>query len=108
MICEHGMLSGDQLRIEMQQGNILICPFEKSQLTPLGYNLTASDFVFSTRRNILLDVKFQPVILRLSFQENIFLFPPALPVRFTPEYGQYPADLVIYLPPLTRNGEDRS
>lgn len=57
MICEHGMLSGDQLRIEMQQGNILICPFEKSQLTPLGYNLTASDFVFSTRRNILLDVK---------------------------------------------------
>lgn len=57
MKCEHGMLSGDQIFLEMQLGNILICPFEKSRLTPLGYNLTASDFIFSTQQNILLEVR---------------------------------------------------
>jgi deoxycytidine triphosphate deaminase len=57
MLCKRGMLSGDQIWSEMCAGNISIFPYDKSRLTPLGYNLTASDFVFSTTQKMLLEVK---------------------------------------------------
>lgn len=52
-----GCLSKDDIYEEILKNEIQILPFKKQNLTGLGYNLTPSDFVFSTSKKILLEVE---------------------------------------------------
>lgn len=47
-----GILSDRDILNEMYLNNIFIYPFQKENLTPLGYNLTASTFILSTKTGI--------------------------------------------------------
>jgi len=51
-----GMLSGDDIFREMLSNEIKIFPFEKGNLTDVGYNLTSSSLLFSVKRGILLEI----------------------------------------------------
>ncbi len=53
----HGILSPEDVITQMQENNISIFPFNKKQLTGCGYNLTATNFVFSTKKGILEQIR---------------------------------------------------
>lgn len=52
-----GCLSKNDIYNEILNNEIQILPFRKQNLTGLGYNLTPSDFVFSTGKKILLEIQ---------------------------------------------------
>ncbi|UWP59060.1 dCTP deaminase domain-containing protein [Ruminococcus gauvreauii] len=52
----YGCLSSIDIKREVINNEIQILPFRKENLTDLGYNLTPSDFIFSTGKKILLEV----------------------------------------------------
>lgn len=51
-----GILSKEDIITELLNDELQIIPFKKDNLTDLGYNLTSSDFVFSTNKGILLEI----------------------------------------------------
>lgn len=50
------MLSREDIKIRIIQGEIQIYPFEKKNLTGIGYNLSTTDFAFSINKGILLTI----------------------------------------------------
>ena len=53
----HGILSPEDVIAQMQENNISIFPFNNKQLTGCGYNLTATNFVLSTKKGILEQIR---------------------------------------------------
>lgn len=53
---KNGLMSSQDFLWEMYHNNIFIHPFNHKNLTEVGYNLSPSDFVFSTRKGMLLEV----------------------------------------------------
>lgn len=52
-----GTIAGESIRKWMQYGDLCIYPFRDNQLKGCGYNLTATDFVFSTQKGVLQQVE---------------------------------------------------
>lgn len=50
------MLSRDNIRQAMAEGHLRIFPFEEKKLTGIGYNISTTDFAFSTNQGILLTI----------------------------------------------------
>lgn len=50
------MLSRDNIRQAMAEGHLRIFPFEEKNLTGIGYNISTTDFAFSTNQGILLTI----------------------------------------------------
>ncbi|KAA0544642.1 hypothetical protein FZW96_19735 [Bacillus sp. BGMRC 2118] len=53
-----GLLSDTDIRRSMENNEILIHPFEEGNLTPVGYNLTPSDFILSINSHLLVEIYF--------------------------------------------------
>lgn len=51
-----GVLSDADIQKEMQNGNIFIAPFVQAQLQPSGYNLTPTNFFYSTKKKQFLSI----------------------------------------------------
>lgn len=64
-----GCLSSEDIYEEILNNEIQIFPFRKEYLTGIGYNLTPSDFVFSTGKKILLEVE-------VTQDEKYVMIPP--------------------------------
>ena len=50
------MLSRDDIQLALAEGHLKILPFERKNLTGIGYNLSTTDFAFSIKRGILLTI----------------------------------------------------
>jgi len=82
------MLSGEEILKEIEKGNIIITPFERSQLNPNSYNLTLGDEVtiFVESR---LDVKIKPKTKKIPIpEEGLVLMPNNLYLISTNEYTE--------------------
>lgn len=52
-----GPMTGDDLLNACYIGDVYISPFSRSNLTPIGYNLRASDIIISTRNGLPLKIQ---------------------------------------------------
>lgn len=53
------MLSRDDIKKALVEGHLKIYPFEKKNLTGIGYNLSTTNFAFSINQGILLTIHYQ-------------------------------------------------
>lgn len=53
----NGLLSNQDIKNLIKDKQLYIIPFNKKNLTGLGYNLTPSDFIFSTQKGITQSIK---------------------------------------------------
>ncbi|MCZ2260607.1 dCTP deaminase domain-containing protein [Sporosarcina sp. G11-34] len=51
-----GLLSDTAIKECIKKEEIVIYPFEDNNLTPIGYNLTASDFILSVNNQLLVNI----------------------------------------------------
>ncbi|MGF7060037.1 dCTP deaminase domain-containing protein [Brassicibacter mesophilus] len=51
-----GFLSDTNIKDYIKNKKIAICPYEEENLTPLGYNLTPTEFIFSTNNKLLVNI----------------------------------------------------
>lgn len=54
---QSGVLSDVDIRKAIENLDILITPFDESKLTPLGYNLTPTRFIFSIKRRTIEKIR---------------------------------------------------
>lgn len=52
-----GMLSDYDIKESIKNNEIVICPFNKEKLTPLGYNLSFTKFILSTKNKLLYKIQ---------------------------------------------------
>lgn len=56
-VVHSGSLSDVDIEIAIEQGEIVIWPFNADNLTPVGYNLSFTKFIFSVKNNLLLKIE---------------------------------------------------
>lgn len=52
-----GLLSDNDILESIDNSELVICPFHEKNLTPLGYNLSFTKFIFSTKNKLLYNIK---------------------------------------------------
>lgn len=65
MELQASLMNDIQIKNAREQGNLLICPYESNNLTPIGYNLSFSRFIVSLRK-----LKF----VKIYYKDNEWFF----------------------------------
>jgi deoxycytidine triphosphate deaminase len=58
--CVSGVLSASDIKQAMARHEIAISPYEESNLSPVGYNFSFSEFIFSVNSQLMVEQKFDP------------------------------------------------